>query len=801
MCCLLLLHAAPAAAQVEIDAHLDKVQYLAGEPIVIVVDVRNTGGEAVAYSESYGDVSFSVVGASRRVPPNIFGCYSGQSSRSTIGFGSHPPLLAPGETTSFKYLLKEYDLVAGQYSLAVSGRAGVQRKDSGTEPVPGAQFQRTLSLNVVAASDDELRRAFAPRVSDADGSDPTRRYAARAAIIESAPRFLDTLIARFAAEDQYGIAAIEALGRLATTESRAQLRNLFASSRDSRRSATVVALARVGHRDDTEFLAGVLHDPDVDTGSRGYAALGLGHIGGERAVQDLERALPTAPSDVRSSIATALGNTRSRTAVPVLIGMFGNNPAQDAVCSSLRTLTHRAWCDNSGGDPAAYRRRWLRWWNENGSSAPVFGQDECPAEPAVAPYVAATPPVVAHPRKPRVPRVTSLKPEAAAPNSVIEISGYELYQEDWNSQRVLFTQNNVEQVARRLGSRGSTDPRVLQAVEVAVPEAVTAGTWLLVVENNGRRSAPVTVSIIEVSDPVIVGISPARPHPAQLVRLSTERPAQLHSSVELVDASHAQWRIETAISSRGITFALPDEVAEGEAIVRLSRAQNGVERFSAPLTFFVTSDPFPLNPRAVARMMPVASGQWTDVIDYDDTDFDIGFELGRADRIEVEFRQGNVAVINQTTGHDRLHVQVPMGLAPGKVSVRTRTWIEQTASEWSAPVRFRVLARPVAPSIAWIDLGPTRDLAWWPGTNTPAFVPVKPGDSLVLHGLFPVARAVDLRIQVKGTRATYELSPTEVTGGVEVVMPAQASPGDWRLVIGTREGLTPLKEVATLRVR
>jgi len=70
----------------------------------------------------------------------------------------------------------------------------------------------------------------------------------------------------------------------------------------------------------------------------------------------------------------------------------------------------------------------------------------------------------------------------------------------------------------------------------------------------------------------------------------------------------------------------------------------------------------------------------------------------------------------------------------------------------------------------------------------------------VLNGSFPVARAIDLRIQLRGRRETYDLSPTEVIGGVLVEIPAQASPGDWRLVIGTRERLTPPQEVTTLRV-
>ena len=417
---------------------------------------------------------------------------------------------------------------------------------------------------------------------------------------------------------------------------------------------------------------------------------------------------------------------------------------------------------------------------------------------ALAAPVTPTRPVIARLRESRAPRITSLKPAAAAPNSVMQITGYGLYQEDWNSQRVLFIRKDVEVVAARLASGGSlTNPDSLQYGDVAVPETLTPGTWLLVVEINGRRSAPIRVTITEKSDPVITGVSPARPHPAQMVLLSTDRSADLGSRVELTDASGAQWSPQTGVSSRIISVLLPDEVAEGEATVRVRRTEHGVDTFSAPFRLFVTSAPLPLNPSAVARMKPVAPGQWTDLVD----DNEIGFELERADRIDVEFRQGDVAVINQATGDYRSHVQVPATIAAGQVSVRTRTWIEQTASEWSVPATFRVRGRPVPPSITWIDAGPARDLVWWPGANTPAFVPVTREEVLVLHGLFPVARPVDLRIQLKRTRETYDLSPMDVTGGVQVEIPAQLAPGDWRLVIGTTEGLTPLQEVTTLRAR
>ena len=719
-CLLLLLAATSALAQVQVGVRLEKNRYLAGEPVVVLVEVRNVGDEAVGYSTCDGDVRLQVLGAARRVPPNIFGCFSG------IGSGGgcvidHPPLLQPSQATTFRYLLKDYDLRPGQYQLSASGKAGVRwkyypgapnvlplplSKHKETDPVPGAQFDQRLPLAIVAATQRELQEAFGLLVSDADGTDPVQRHHARVAIVESAPPFLEPLIARFAREDQFDTSAIDALGRIASTSSRTHLKNLVRSGRAARRSAVVLALARVGHRHDADFLASILRDETIDETSRRYAALGLGHIGGDPSVRHLERALDNVPPEVRPSVATALGNTRSRLAVPVLIGLFGNNASRNDVCGALKTLTHRDWCDGTADDPAAKKRQWLRTWNESGSRTPIFGPANCPAD-------------------------------------------------------------------------------------------LTPGRGEIVINSNGRRSAPVAVEIVEAAVPQLTGVSPAQAHPAQGVLLTSKTPAQVGDVVEITDRRGRLWRIATGASALGISLTLPDDVADGEAGIRLGRSVNGAERFSAPLRFLVTSGPLPLKSLAVALMRPVAPGQWTDIV----KDHEIEFEVRRVDRIDVEFQQGAVTEVTRATGPDRVHVRVPPRLKPGLVSVRTRTWIERAASEWSAPATFALLERAAAATITSIEAGPIRSLVWWSGDAALAAIEARPGDALVLRGHFPVASAAALRVQVRGPHATLALAATDVDGGVRVVLPSQASSGDWHLVVGTKDGKSPSQEVTTVRVR
>jgi hypothetical protein len=362
-CCLFLWLATPAMAQMQVGVRLDKPHHLAGEPIVVFVDVRNVGDKGVGYSMCDARVRLKVVEVERRKPKNIFGCGIGMGSGSGCGM-SHPPTLAPGATTTFRYLLKEYDLPPGKYQLEATGQAG-------------GPFEQTTTLHVVPSTERELEAAFAPLVADVEGADGSRRWHASEAILETAPPFLESLIARFVNDYPKNTSAIDALGRIGTPASRARLKALILDPADARRADAVLALARIAHRDDFDFLATILADTSLDERSREYAAFGVGYIGGDRAVQLLQSALAGAPPGLRPPIVRALGNTRSAAAVPVLIGLHGQDSVGNDVHGSLSTLTHRNW-GGAGVEPAATRRKWLRWWNENRETHPIYGLDDCP---------------------------------------------------------------------------------------------------------------------------------------------------------------------------------------------------------------------------------------------------------------------------------------------------------------------------------------------------------------------------------------------------------------------------------------
>jgi hypothetical protein len=76
-------------------------------------------------------------------------------------------------------------------------------------------------------------------------------------------------------------------------------------------------------------------------------------------------------------IAYALGNTGSRTAVPVLIELLANTDdgIRRAAGEALYNLTHRK---SNGDDFGADRQDWLAWWGVEGKAAQIFDPTQCP---------------------------------------------------------------------------------------------------------------------------------------------------------------------------------------------------------------------------------------------------------------------------------------------------------------------------------------------------------------------------------------------------------------------------------------
>jgi len=400
---LVALIAPSGFCQVNVTVKLNQPNYLVGEPIIVIVDFTNIGTEALGYSICDGHADLTVAGGQQKQIPRLRGCDLGEGSGGAVCGLDHPPTMAPGQTVSFRYLLKGYRLQSGSYVMHASGRAGVRwffgmGRDSSLvserkqgDPVEGAMFDVALSLDIRQGTEDQLRQRYLRYVDEAVSgfgiTVPSRE--AREAIAEMAPPFLEKTILAFANQPESAGLAAEGLGQIPTPESRADLVRLFDKSADlSLRGIIAEKLAGIATPEELPFFSSLLpgRSSTLDDRIRVFAVLGIGKLGGEDAVKALQSVLPSPNPEVRQTVAVALGNTRSSAAVPILIGMYAEEAVRNDVCWALATLTHYQWC-NGGGTASDTQARWREWWRSHASLLTLYGMDQCPPFGTVFPFV------------------------------------------------------------------------------------------------------------------------------------------------------------------------------------------------------------------------------------------------------------------------------------------------------------------------------------------------------------------------------------------------------------------------------
>jgi hypothetical protein len=253
----------------------------------------------------------------------------------------------------------------------------------------------------------------------------------------------------------------------------------------------------------------------------------------------------------------------------------------------------------------------------------------------------------------------------------------------------------------------------------------------------------------------------------------------VNDEVEITDALGRMRRFASHASGGSIGFAVPGDMPVGQASVRVGLASKN--SFSEPLTFVVTTNPTALT--LWEEMAKVAPGQWTNLV------VTSLKPLEGADGAEVEFRQGEQVVIEQTLKPGSLHVRVPATLKPGSVELRTRTLRRALVSEWSKSIAYQIAERPIAPWVWAIEMGDKASPVFLTeGPDRPTKFDVEPGYDLTLRGNFPVATPNQLLITFQSSTDQFSLTPTEgEREGLLIKLPGDLKPGDWKLLISDLE--------------
>jgi len=222
------------------------------------------------------------------------------------------------------------------------------------------------------------------------------------------------------------------------------------------------------------------------------------------------------------------------------------------------------------------------------SAVRVHAQLKAPERQAKTPEVSK--PVEAELRNDAAPVVEAWEPKTGSVDTVIYLSGYSLYPSDSSKTKTFFIQNGVECRAYPAGGWWSTNSELSfpQTVSVIVPEQAVHGEAQIVVEHNGRRSSPATITITKWKLPVIHRLNPTRGAPGTLVRIESEG---LHISDELV-ITDVNGKPFTVNQADGPAFRIPADAPEGILTVRIGNHKYGREQLTKPLTFTVTNEHF-----------------------------------------------------------------------------------------------------------------------------------------------------------------------------------------------------------------
>jgi len=398
------------------------------------------------------------------------------------------------------------------------------------------------------------------------------------------------------------------------------------------------------------------------------------------------------------------------------------------------------------------------------------------------------------------PVVEELNPKTASINSIIKLKGYRLYPEAGSKTNAFFIQNGIELPAQTGGGSSVTnnERNGAQSLAVFVPDEIVPGLAQIVVEANGHRSIPVTVTITEWQLPIIKRINPTRGAPGTFVEIEGEG-FHVDDEIEVTDTDGNPVRRHGGGSSRGTGFGLREDTPEGVITIRIGNKKYGKGQYTEPYTFTVTNDPLPLE-LSTWYMKSVAPGQWLDLQVSDSG------PLKHSELTEVAFTQAGREIIVAAPKPFIPRVAVPGALSAGKVQLQVRTWRNGQPSEWSEPAVFTLADKPLAPSIGAIRLSEGSWVQLWPGPDRATSFTVNPGNEVVLNGLWPVANASKLKVSVVRPGEEVTLTATELDektdffSEVKVRLPESLEPGEWRMIVSSESDGTHNEVPIVIRV-
>lgn len=319
----------------------------------------------------------------------------------------------------------------------------------------------------------------------------------------------------------------------------------------------------------------------------------------------------------------------------------------------------------------------------------------------------------------------------------------------------------------------------------------------------GSVPAPIVTS----NHAQVTSVPQDTPRPAQPGDIATVDGSNFSQSdeVEIIDSQGVVHRVPVGSTSSpsSTCFTVPENIADGDATFEIVEQRSGLRQRSKKISMRILNVPLPLEIRP-SDTRPVAPGQW----------IDIGFEsvppYDRAARVEVAFEQNeHTEVIElQLEPNDDLHVRVPQTLLPGEVLVRTRTFRDGRASEWSQAARLELLEQPAPPFVESVQRRRIKDQQSEPllhleNDRSSALI-AAPGDWIAIWGNFAAESTSTLRVILVNGGRKVVIKPSQSDRAYatyfEVQLPRDLRVGEWEVHISEEVHNTSAKLKLTLQV-
>ena len=369
-----------ALGQVTGRFYLEKDTFAVGEPVFLYFDATNSGAEAqnVVKASAYSFCSGYEVHLS-----------TDPSSRSTCGQKiiagsclSSDQRLEPGRTITERLLLNyEHNIVsAGEYEIEAYrdfsyAPAGENFFEAVKTPLE-VHAHLTFRVDENAVWDDGEIQILVRRLHSADYEERTEAARTLASL---APKSLEDVLLGFAANSDLRQWAPLAFHRLNTSRSLEALAKLL----DTTEPGTYEHMKSadfLGETGDAKWFPKLLEIARTKPNIANYVD-DAAESGGEQMLSTLLSMLGDKNKEfVQPNGVSGFGYTGAREAVPVLLQLLrsGDEGTAQRALYGLRQLTHRdiggnRWFDN----PQGQYPEWVRWWNSEGGSAPIYKATEC----------------------------------------------------------------------------------------------------------------------------------------------------------------------------------------------------------------------------------------------------------------------------------------------------------------------------------------------------------------------------------------------------------------------------------------